>query len=66
MKKIAGSNLFTHQIAQYLEVSLEEALKVHNYIDQWLEVDWSEATNTEIEVMAGLALQLMREDEANA
>ena len=60
MKKIAGSNLFTHQIAQFLEVPLAEALEVQNYIDQWLEVDWSEASNTEIEVMAQVALQLMK------
>jgi hypothetical protein len=62
MKKIAGSNLFTHQIAQFLEVSLVEALEIQNYIDEWLEVDWSEASNTEIEVMAQVALQLMKED----
>jgi len=60
MKKIAGSNLFTHQIAQFLEVPLAEALEIQNYIDQWLEVDWSEASNTEIEVMAQVALQLMK------
>jgi len=63
MKKISGSNLFTNQIAQFLEIPLAEALEVQNYIDQWLEVDWSEATNVEIEVMAGLALQLLKTGE---
>jgi hypothetical protein len=62
MKKIAGSNLFTHQIAQFLEVPLAEALEIQNYIDEWLEVDWSEASNTEIEVMTQVALQLMKEE----
>lgn len=65
MSKVKGSNIFTNQIAEFLEVPLSEAIKIQDYIDQWLDLDWSEASNLEIEITAQVAQQLMKE-ESNA
>jgi hypothetical protein len=62
MAKVRGTNIFTHQIAEFLEVSLEEAIKIQNYIDEWIELDWSEASNAEIEVMAQVAQAELKEE----
>lgn len=59
MAKVKGVNLFTKLIAEYSETPLEEAVKIHNYIDQWLPIDWSEATNQEIEATIETAVKLM-------
>ena len=60
MAKVRGTNIFTNQIAEFLEVPLVEAVKIQDYIDQWLDLDWSEASNSEIEVMAQVAQELMK------
>lgn len=60
MAKVKGTNIFTNQIAEFLEVPLVEAVKIQDYIDQWLDLDWSEASNSEIEVMAQVAQELMK------
>ncbi len=65
MNKVKGSNIFTNQIAEFLEVPLSEAIKIQDYIDQWLDLDWSEASNLEIEITAQVAQQLMK-GESNA
>ena len=65
MNKVKGSNIFTNQIAEFLEVPLLEAIKIQDYIDQWSNLDWSEASNLEIEITAQVAQQLMKE-EGNA
>jgi hypothetical protein len=65
MSKVKGSNIFTNQIAEFLEVPLSEAIKIQDYIDQWLDLDWSEASNLEIEITAQVAQQLMK-GESNA
>lgn len=62
MNKVKGSNIFTNQIAEFLEVPLLEAIKIQDYIDQWLNLDWSEASNLEIEINAQVAQQLMKEE----
>lgn len=59
MVKVKGANLFTKLIAEYSETPLEEAVKIHNYIDQWFQIDWSEATNKEIEATIETAIKLM-------
>jgi len=48
-----------------LEVPLLEAIKIQDYIDQWLNLDWSEASNLEIEITAQVAQQLIK-GESNA
>jgi len=57
-----GINSRTREIAQYAEVPLAQALEIHNFIDDWLELDWSEATRKEIEITINLAIKMMRED----
>lgn len=48
-------NIFTHEIAQYLEITLDYALQVQDFIDHYIGLDWSEATTSEIEICATLA-----------
>ena len=55
-----GVNLFTRMIAQYAEVPLAQALEIHNYIDNWLQLDWSEATQREIEATIDEAIELQK------
>jgi hypothetical protein len=50
----------TREIAQYAEVPLAQALKIHNYIDDWLDFDWSEATRQQIEATIDLAIELLK------
>ena len=38
-------NLYTTKISQILNISIEEAAKVQEYIDEWFDIDWSEATD---------------------
>lgn len=66
MSKVKGGNIFTQLIAEFCEVSQEKALQIQDYIDKWLELDWSEATNLEIEATALIAQQLIKEEENNA
>ena len=61
MNKLSGVNIFTRLIAEYAEVSLEEALSIQKYIDEWLQIDWSEATSNQIEATIEVAQGLMRE-----
>ena len=61
MTKLSGVNIFTRLIAEYAEVSLEEALSIQKYIDEWLQIDWSEATSNQIEATIEVAQGLMRE-----
>ena len=62
MNKLSGVNIFTRLIAEYAEVSLEEALSIQKYIDEWLQIDWSEATSNHIEETIEDAQGLMREN----
>lgn len=55
-------NLFTREIAQYLEISLDKAVKVQEFIDNYLDLDWSEATQQELEITYRLAEKLMKEE----
>jgi hypothetical protein len=54
---IKGGNIFTYMIADKLGVSDEIALRVQNQMDFMNYVDWSEATEEEIQVYAMLAFQ---------
>ena len=56
-----GVNLYTKLIAEYAEVSLDEALAIQKYIDEMISLDWSEATAGDIEVTIELAQRLMKE-----
>ena len=35
------------EIMEYLGITEDEAQEVRDYIDEWLDVDWSEATQKE-------------------
>jgi hypothetical protein len=61
MSKVKGGNIFTQLIAEFCEVSQDKALEIQDYIDSWLELDWSEATNLEIEATALMAQRLIKE-----
>ena len=61
MSKVKGGNIFTQLIAEFCEVSQDKALEIQDYIDSWLELDWSEATNLEIETTALMAQRLIKE-----
>lgn len=52
MKKNQGSNIFTQIISDHLGISLDVALRVQNYIDNYLYCDWSEAELEEIRMFA--------------
>jgi cell division ATPase FtsA len=43
-----ASNIFTKQIAEYLEVPLDKAEEIQNIIDQYFYLDWSEADDFEM------------------
>ena len=61
MKKLSGVNIYTRLIAEYAEVSLENALGIQKYIDEYLQIDWSEATSNHIEATIEVAQEMMRE-----
>jgi hypothetical protein len=42
------TNIFTKQIAEYLEVPLDIAEEIQNIIDSYLYLDWSEADDFEM------------------
>ena len=42
------ANIFTNQIAEYLEVPLDVAESVQNVIDSYFYLDWSEADDFEM------------------
>jgi hypothetical protein len=54
-----GVNLYTKLIAEYAEVPLERALEIQRFIDEQLELDWSEASSRQIEVTIRIAEKLM-------
>lgn len=54
-------NIFTHLIADGLDVTIDVALRVQNHIDNWYELDWSEATKEEILFTAQLAFEDLNE-----
>jgi hypothetical protein len=53
--RIAGSNIFTEMISDHLGVTIDVALRVHNYISENYNLDWSEAEEDEINFYADLA-----------
>ena len=59
---IKGGNIFTQDIADMLGISETLALRVHNHMDKFYPVDWSEATNKEIRECALLAFQDLNEE----
>ncbi len=42
------SNIFTHDISQYLNVSMATAESIQNIIDSYFYLDWSEADQLEM------------------
>ena len=42
------ANIFTKQIAEYLEVPLDLAEEIQNVIDSYFYLDWSEADDLEM------------------
>ena len=42
------ANIFTNQIAEYLEVPLNVAESIQNVIDSYFYLDWSEADDFEM------------------
>lgn len=54
-------NIFTHMIADMLDVTLDVALRVHNHIDNYFYLDWSEASEEEIKFTAMLAFEDLNE-----
>ena len=57
MNKLPGQNIFTEIISDELGVTMEVALRVQNEIDNWYDLDWSEATPEEIAFTAMLAFE---------
>ena len=62
MRKIKGGNIFTVDIADMLDVTDDVALRVHNHIDKYYQVDWSEATDQEIRLAAWMAFEDLNEE----
>ena len=62
MRKIKGGNIFTVDIADILGVTDSVALRVHNYIDNNYNLDWSEADADEIKFYAFLAFEDLNEE----
>ena len=54
-------NIFTHMIADVLDVTMDVALRVHNHIDNWFNLDWSEASEEEIAFTAHAAFEDLNE-----
>lgn len=61
MTELVGVNIFTHMIAEALDVTLDVALRVHEHIDNWFDLDWSEASEEEINVTAHAAFEDLNE-----
>lgn len=59
---IKGGNIFTEMIADMLDVTDAVALRVHNYIDETYELDWSEADVEEIRFYACMAFEDLTEE----
>lgn len=62
IRKINGGNIFTVDIADMLDVTDDVALRVHNYIDEHYNLDWSEADAAEIKFYAFLAFENLNEE----
>lgn len=60
------ANVYTRLISQYLEVTTDKALEVQNFIDNYLDLDWSEAGRKEIEATAFYAYSILRRQETSA
>ena len=43
-------NIFTREIAEYLEASMDVAESIQNVIDQYFYLDWSEASDLDMHV----------------
>lgn len=50
----------TEDIAQIAKVSIEEATQIHDFIDNWLELDWSEASERKIKSTIKEAQSMMQ------
>ena len=59
---IKGGNIFTEDIADMLGVTETVALRVHNHIDKFYPVDWSEATDEEIRLATMLAFEDLNQE----
>jgi hypothetical protein len=62
MRKIKNGNIFTVMIADLLDVTDDVALRVHNYIDENYNCDWSEADEEEIKFYAFMAYEDLNEE----
>jgi hypothetical protein len=62
IRKIKGGNIFTVMIADMLDVTDSVALRVHNYIDENYNCDWSEADEDEIKFYAFMAFENLNEE----
>jgi hypothetical protein len=54
-------NIFTTMIAEILDVTTDVAIRVHNHIDNYFELDWSECTEDELEFTAWAAFEDLNE-----
>jgi hypothetical protein len=54
-------NIFTDMIADELDVNDSVALRVHNHIDKFYQLDWSEADEKLIRKTAQLAFEDLNE-----
>lgn len=61
MGKLKGQNIFTELIADELDITMDVALRVHEEIDNWYDLDWSEASHDEIVFTAWLAFENLNE-----
>jgi t-SNARE complex subunit (syntaxin) len=54
-------NIFTEMISDYLGINMQLAEQVQNQMEDVYNIDWSEATEDEIEFYADLAFQDLNE-----
>ena len=52
---------FTNSIAVVAGVSEEEAVKIQNFMDNWLELDYSEMTAAKLKREVKCAIQMMND-----
>ena len=61
MTKLKGTNIFTHMVADALDVNMSVALRVQDHIDKYYYLDWSEADEKLINKVALMAFEDLNE-----
>ena len=62
MSWLSKKNVYNQIISEEVGVTIDVAQRIHDYIDEWFDFDWSEATRDEIKLIALAAFENLNDE----